>query len=605
MYLIFRVMISRIDQIKRLEYEAGMYSFRELQKACKKNVEGAENKLVVLGNCSTQFFSAAVEGCAKLSGLNLSVFDADYNQIDAQLLDPSSEVYAFAADEILLWIGTEKIYEEFLSLDISARSKFADTLLQKIGYYWELIFNNSNARILQMNFSEVDDKVLGSYSCKIETTFTFQIRKLNHLLQEAAAKNGRVYIVDILSVQLRLGSKTFFNAPLYYNAKMPVAMSSLPDIAKAVVDVLLAMSGRIKKCVVLDLDNTLWGGIIGDDGMAKIEIGELGKGHVFSNLQKWLKQLEDYGVILAVCSKNEENIAKEPFEKHDEMVLRLSDISLFVANWNDKATNIRMMQESLNIGMDSIVFLDDNPFERSLVKKKLPEIEVPELPEDPSLWLSFLQDQNLFETASCAGEGSERTKQYQAEFERKKSEQNFESIDDYLKSLEMIGTANAFHPLQYPRIAQLTQRSNQFNLRTVRYTEDDIQRIAADEHYITLYFTLKDRFGDHGLVAVVIMEKVSDKELFVDTWLMSCRVLKRGMEEFVMNSVIQKAKDSGFKAVSAEYIPTPKNGMVKDIYEVMGFEKTGNGTFKIDVGSYIRKDTFIKEENKNGSGQNF
>lgn len=595
-------MVIRIGQIKQWEYEVGMYSFRELQKAKKKSIEGIRDKLVVLGNCSTQFLSEAVEGYAKLSGLNLNVFDADYNQIDAQLLDPVSEVYSFAPEEILLWLGTEKLYEEFLDMDMPARSRFADSYLQKIEHYWELISNNSNARIMQMNFSEIDDKVLGSYSCKIETTFTFQIRKLNHLLQEAAAKNGRVYIVDILSIQLRLGRKTFFNAPLYYNAKMSVAMNVLPDIAKAVVDVILAMCGRIKKCVVLDLDNTLWGGVIGDDGMAGIEIGELGKGHVFSNLQRWLKQLKEYGVILAVCSKNEENIAKEPFEKHDEMVLRLSDISLFVANWNDKATNIRMIQESLNIGMDSIVFLDDNPFERNLVKEKLPGIEVPELPEDPSLWLTFLQEQNYFETASYSGESSDRTKQYQAELERKKTEQNFESIDDYLKSLEMVGAANAFSPLQYPRISQLTQRSNQFNLRTIRYSEDEIQRMAEDDHYIPLYFTLKDRFGDHGLVAVVIMEKVSDEELFMNTWLMSCRVLKRGMEEFVINSVMRKAKDAGFRTLSAEYIPTPKNRMVKDIYEAMGFEKSGNGKFKIDVRNYISKNTYIKEENGYGPG---
>ena len=192
------------------------------------------------------------------------------------------------------------------------------------------------------------------------------------------------------------------------------------------------MSGKIKKCVILDLDNTLWGGVIGDDGLAGIEIGELGKGHVFSNFQRWLKQLKDYGIILAICSKNEEDTAKEPFEKHDEMVLSLSDISLFVANWNDKASNIKMIQESLNIGMDSIVFLDDNPFERNLVKEKLPEIEVPELPEDPALWLVFLQKQNYFDTASYTAEGSDRTKLYQAEYERKRLEQTFETIDDYL-----------------------------------------------------------------------------------------------------------------------------------------------------------------------------
>lgn len=578
-----------------------MYTFRELQKACKKSIKGGEIRLAILGNCATQFFAQAVEGFGKLSGLNLCVYDSGYNQIDEQLLDPASEVYGFGADKILIWIGTEKIYEEYLDEEFSARSHFAETYIQKIEHYWDLVEKNSTAQIIQMNLHEIDDKVMGQYSCKVDSTFIFQIRKLNYLLQEAASKNGRVYPVDVLAVQIDLGRDTFFNAPLYYNAKMPVAMKALPSIAGAVVDVLKAISGRIRKCVILDLDNTLWGGVIGDDGIGGIEIGELGKGHVFTNLQRWIKQLKDYGIILAVCSKNEEDIAKEPFEKHEEMVLRLSDISLFVSNWNDKVSNIRMIQESLNIGMDSIVFLDDNPFERNLVKEKLPEIVVPELPEDPALWLAFLQKKNYFDTASYTGAGSDRTKLYQAELKRKEMEHSFETIDDYLQSLMMEGTARPFEPVRYPRIAQLTQRSNQFNLRTVRYTESEIRRIAEDHHYFTLYFTLKDKFGDHGLVSVVILEKISDSALFVDTWLMSCRVLKRGMEEFIINCMVKTAKECGYKTISSEYIATPKNRMVKDIYEEMGFDKTGEHTYRLDVDGFKSMKTYIREEKCNGA----
>lgn len=535
-----------------------MYSFRELQKACKKEAGGKEIRLAVLGNCATQFFSQAVKGYGRLSGLNLTVFDADYNQIATQLLNPSSEVYGFGADKILIWLCTEKIYEEYLAEEVSLRNAFAETYMQKIQHYWDLIENNSKAQILQMNFFEIDDKALGNYSSKMDFTFIYQIRKLNYLLAEAEAKNGKVYPVDALSLQLNLGRDFFFDAALYYHAKMSVSMDALPYLAKAVIDVVNAMDGKIKKCVILDLDNTLWGGIIGDDGMGGIEIGEYGKGHVFTNLQRWIKQLKDCGIILAVCSKNEADIAREPFEKHEEMILRLSDISIFVANWNDKASNIKMIQESLNIGMDSMVFLDDNPVERNLVKEKCPDIEVPELPKDPALWLDFLQRKNYFETASYTGSGSDRTKLYQREFKRKSHQQSFETIDDYLQNLMMEGRAKAFEPVKYPRIAQLTQRTNQFNLRTVRYTEDDIKRLAEDKGFITLYYTLKDKFGDYGLVSVVILKKTSEKELFVDTWLMSCRVFKRGMEEFVMNHVVQTAKENGFETISSQYIPTKK-----------------------------------------------
>lgn len=573
-----------------------MASFRELQKACRMQAEGPETRVAVLGNCATQFFAQAVEGCGKLNGLNLSVYDADYNQMDAQLIDPSSETYAFRPDVILLWMCSEKLYEEFLDMPFGERAGFAEAVTRRIGTCWERIAAHCGAKIIQMNFPEIDDKAAGQLSGKIEVSFIFQIRKLNALLQEAAARNDRVFPADLAAIQNRMGRKAFFDTRMYYHAKMPLSMAALPAAAKAVTDILCSLQGKIRKCVILDLDNTLWGGVIGDDGMGGIEIGELGRGPVFSNLQRWLKQLKDFGIILAVCSKNEEAIAKEPFEQHPEMVLRMSDISVFVANWNDKASNIRLIRETLNIGMDSLVFLDDNPFERNLIREKLPEVTVPELPEDPAEWLDFLQEENLFDTVSFTGEHSDRTKLYQAEFERKQLEQTFESLDDYLESLAMTGHGAPFTPERYPRIAQLTQRSNQFNLRTVRYTESDIRRIAEDSRYRTLYFTLRDRFGDHGLVSVVILEERPGGTLFLDTWLMSCRVLKRGMEEFVVNRMVREAAEHGYARIEAEYIPTPKNGMVKNLCEQTGFTRTGENTFALDVGAFIPLKTMIKEE---------
>lgn len=573
-----------------------MYTFKELRKASKQNFDGLKIKVAVLGNCATQFFSTSVQGYSKLSGLNIDVFDADYNQIDAQLLDPSSEVYECKPDSIVLWLATDKLYEEFLDIPLSERSSFAETYIAKIKNYWQLIQNNCNAKVIQFNFSEINDSVIGQYSTKVASTFTYQVRKLNFLLAEAMSLAANVYPVDLLSIQVRLGQETFYDSTYYYKAKMSVSTNALPYIASAVTDVLKSMSGKIKKCIVLDLDNTLWGGVIGDDGIHNIEIGELGRGHAFTNFQRWLKQLKEYGIILAVCSKNNEEIAKEPFIRHEEMVLKLDDISIFVANWDDKATNIKMIQESLNIGMDSIVFVDDNPFERNLVRDMIKDIEVPELPEDPAHYLEFLQNCNYFDTVTYTGKNSDRTKMYQAEFERKKSEASFSSIDEYLESLDMVGYAGPFEESRYSRIAELSQRSNQFNLRTVRYTEDEIRKIAESDNYITIYFTLKDKFGDHGLVGVAILEKKFEEEVFIDTWFMSCRVLKRGMEEYIVNKIIGKAKDNGFSKVSAEYIQTKKNMMVKDIYSRMGFKTTEENHFEINVSDYENKKVFISEE---------
>ena len=572
-----------------------MYNFRELRKAIKKEIGGNEVRIAVLGNCATQFFSSAIEGNCKLENINANVYDADYNQIDFQLLNSNSEVYNFNPDIIVLWIATNKLYEEFLELSFEKKETFATDYLSKIINYWRLIKNNSRSKVVQLNFAEIDDKALGNYSIKVEQTFIYQIRKLDFLLNEAMKDETNVFPVDLLSIQMKIGNNSFYNSVLYYSSKIPVSLDCLPYISKQVVDVIKSLIGKIKKCLIMDLDNTLWGGIIGDDGINNIEIGELGKGRVFTNLQKWIKQLKECGIILAVCSKNNEEIAKEPFEKHPDMVLRLSDISIFVANWDDKATNIKMIQESLNIGMDSIVFIDDNPFERNLVKQIIPEIEVPDLPDDPSNYLSYLQDCNYFETSSFTGAKSDRTAQYQAQFERKKLEKNFESIDEYLKSLEMKCETRKFEESLYPRIAQLSQRSNQFNLRTVRYTEEDINRIANDKNYITLTCSLKDKFGDYGLVSVVIIKKTGENVGFIDTWLMSCRALKRGLEEFTVNKVIELCKKEKLTILDAEYIPTIKNSMVSKIYLDFGFCEKSQNSYSIKLADYKVKNNYIKE----------
>ena len=572
-----------------------MYTFRELRKNSNSEISGMSCRLAILGNVSTQFLTTAIRGYAAFEKLPLSVYDADYNQIEAQLLDPSSEVYGFAPDSILIWIGTDKLYEEFLDLSLESRPGFSESIMSKITMYWDLISQHSRANIMQMNFTEIDDKAFGNYSCKVDSAFVYQIRKLNYMLAEAMRLRKNVYPIDLLSIQIQLGVSVFYDAPLYYNAKMTVSTDALPYVAKAVVDVQKALTGRINKCVVLDLDNTVWGGVIGDDGMNNIEIGELGRGHVFTDFQRWLKQLKECGIILCVCSKNNEETAKKPFEEHDEMILRLSDIALFVANWDDKASNVRLIQKTLNIGMDSLVFIDDNPFERNLIRQMIPEIEVPELPEDPALYLGYLQEQNYFETASFTGAGSDRTKLYQAEFERTKLMTSFDSLDSYLESLEMIGEAKPFEEQKFSRIAQLTQRSNQFNLRTVRYTDADIQSIANDPDYITLYYTLRDKFGDHGLVGVIIMKKENAEQLFIDTWLMSCRVLKRGMEEYIVNCFMREAKKRGYMRVCGEYIPTQKNTMVKDIYKTMGFEKVSENNYVMDVNKFEPKKNYITE----------
>ena len=281
------------------------------------------------------------------------------------------------------------------------------------------------------------------------------------------------------------------------------------------------------------------------------------------------------------------------------MVLRLDDIAVFQANWETKVDNIRTIQKILNIGFDSMVFLDDNPFERAIVRENIQGITVPELPQDPGDYLEYIYSLNLFETASYSNADKDRTKQYQTEAKRVSLQKTFANEADFLKSLNMVSVVSGFTSFNTPRVAQLSQRSNQFNLRTVRYTDDDIKRFAADDDVIDICFTLEDKFGDNGLIAVVILRKQDDETLFVDTWFMSCRVLKRGMENFTLNAIVEKARLGGYKYVVGEYIPTLKNKMVSEHYTMLGFDKIeadGRYLYKLSVADYSDRECYISKK---------
>ena len=575
-----------------------MNDFNTLKKAARKSdPDLPAYKLAVIGNCATQHIATAIKGEAFLRGLFIDVFDADYDQIDAQTMGSGSELYSFAPNAVLLVMCTEKLYEGFCSTPVEKRPSFADDTIARIRMYWTLISEKLQTSILQFSFAYLNDSSMGNYALREPCSFSYQLSRLNFLLCQSAAENKGVYLVDINAIQSRLGTSHFKDDKLYYVAKMPFSLEALPHLAEQTVNMITALRGSIKKCVIVDLDNTLWGGVIGDDGLDGIEIGELGTGHAFSEFQLYLKELKKRGIILAACSKNNEDTAKLPFEKHPEMVLRLDDFALFVANWQDKASNIRFIQQTLNIGMDSIVFLDDNPFERGVVRSLIPDITVPELPDDPALYLSYIRSLDLFETASFSSADADRTEQYRQEADRSALVAKFTSYDEYLRALEMSAQAAPFDKFHYPRIAQLTQRSNQFNLRTVRYTESEIESVANDDNHITRYYCLHDKYGDYGLISVVIMDKREDSSLFISEWLMSCRVLKRGMEEFIVNDIIRTASQCGCTKVIGEYIPSPKNAMVAELYERMGFEKCG-GYYIADVSTYKMHKTNITEESK-------
>jgi FkbH-like protein len=550
--------------------------------------------LAVLGDSATQFLTKAFKTAGFEERLNFEIFEADFDQLSHQILDANSELYRFDPQFVVLYLSSERLWERFTALELSARPQFHEQLLSEIQSWWKTIVAHSKAKIIQLNLIEIHDPIFGHFAAKTTGSFRYQIKKINFELMNLAQNEKNVFIADVAGLSNETGYANTHDPRLYALGKIAFALDFVPVVAKAVVDIIKAIKGSLRKCAILDLDNTVWGGVIGDDGMENIQIGELGMGHAFDGLQRWVKELKNRGIILAVCSKNDEAIAKQAFREHPDMTLRLEDIAVFVANWENKVDNIKYIQSVLNIGFDSMVFLDDNPFERNLVRELLPQVTVPELPEDPSLFVSFLSSLNLFETASFSEEDLKRTRQYQQEMARCDLKRAFTSIDDYLGSLEMISEVKAFDDFSVPRVAQLTQRSNQFNLRTVRYTEAEIDQIRNSNEFVTLSFQLKDKFGDYGLVGLVILRKFRDRTAFIDTWIMSCRVLKRGMEEFMVTQMAKRARQQGVERLIGEYLPTAKNGMVKDIYSQMGFVAS-NGKWHLNLQRSQELKTFIAQ----------
>jgi len=569
-------------------------NFIQLKKNLKKDFSNLKPiKLAILGDTATQFLTQSLRGLGYDNSINLDIWEADFNQIERQVFDFSSELYQFKPEIVIIFKSSHKLLGKYNKVKPEQHLLFASNELSEIENIYSNLSNNLDAKIIYYNYTEIDDSVFGNYANKTESSFLFQLRKLNYELMCFSSKKPNLYLCDISSIQNEVGKLVFFQPSIYVSTEMVLSIDVLPKVASKTIALINSLDGKLKKCVILDLDNTTWGGIIGDDGIENIQIGSLGIGKAFSEFQYWIKKLKNRGIIIAVCSKNTESVAKEPFQKHPDMILRLEDISVFKATWDNKADNIRQIQSILNIGFDSMVFLDDNPFERNIVRENIPEICVPELPEDPANYLEYLYALNLFETVSFSNEDTERTKLYQIEAERAKVFQKFTNEDDFLKNLEMLSDIQPFNRFNTPRIAQLSQRSNQFNLRTVRYAEVDIDRISNSKDFVTFTFTLEDKFGDNGLICVIILHKINEKKLFIDTWFMSCRVLKRGMENFVLNTIVHFAKANGFTTIKGEYIPTMKNDIVKDHYLDLGFEKSET-CFSLEVQNYKDRKNYIK-----------
>jgi FkbH-like protein len=547
-------------------------------------------KLGIVSSHTMDYLAASLPGTGLRHSLVIDVILADYGQAAQQLLDAGSNFAGQHLDAVFISFDYRALGLDRVRLKQEEAEESVSAAIQHVTSLAEGARSTVKATCILQTLVPPSDPLFGNFDARIPGSPRAMIEKFNtRLLREVARQNDLVLDAAFLAAQV--GLKTWNDARSWHKAKLPASLDATPLYADYICRLLGAARGKSRKCLVLDLDNTLWGGVIGDDGIDGIAIGQnsaVGEAHVA--LQRFLLDLRRRGVILAVCSKNEDATARIPFRHHPEMVLKEDHFAVFVANWSDKANNLREIAATLNIGTDSLVFLDDNPVERAQVRQILPEVAVPELTSDPADYIGLLANAGYFEAIGLSEEDLARADFYQANAERI-SLQKVGNLEEYLRSLHMVATISPFDAVGRVRIAQLINKSNQFNLTTRRYSESDIEAFENDPAKYCLQIRLADRFGDNGMISVVIFD-IAPQEWSCDTWLMSCRVLGRRVEELVLATVAQAAKSAGARRLTGIYIPTKKNMLVTDHFAKLGFTKMsdlpdGGTSWTLDLENYI------------------
>ena len=523
-------------------------------------------RLALLGSYTTTQLGPLLRLAALRRGVLLEVRECAYGQYRQEILDPASATHDFDPELVLL-----AVHEGEVRLPPFSDTPAADveTELHRWTGLWNALRERSTARIVQHNFAIPPEVPLGHLATRLPGARYRMLQALNHRLGEAAG--DQVSIVDCDRLAAWVGKQHWFDPRYWHHAKQAVGLGALPLLARHTAAVIAADLGLRRKCLVLDLDNTLWGGVIGEDGLAGIRLGNGVDGEAFCAFQEYIARLKDTGIILAVCSKNNPADAREPFEKHPEMRLSLDDFAAFQANWESKAENLRAIARTLSIGLDALVFVDDNPAEREVIRQLLPEVAVVPLPEDPAHYVRCLSEHLHFESSSFTAEDTARTAQYRARAQVQQLETGAESLESFYRSLHMQATVRPFDDVDLPRVAQLIGKSNQFNLTTRRHSLAQLQAFMRDPDCVHFSLRLRDRFTDHGLVAVMIAFR-RGPVLDVDTWLMSCRVIGRTVEAEMLHQLCRRALELGCSSLRGTYLPTAKNAMVSGIFERFEFQ---------------------------------
>lgn len=525
-------------------------------------------RIAIVGDSTQDLFKPILRATAFAAGIFADVYVGATGQYQQEILDPLSSLAAFDPDAVI-------VAPHWSKLGLTEEDGDPDATIERsvseLRGLWRHCRERLHAFVLQHNVASPSVDPYGRLSSALPGGRARVIERINAALWEAERQEPGVAIVDVDDAASEYGRAAWHDAALWHTAKQHPSPEAMPSLARRDVAALQAAWGLSAKCVALDLDGTLWGGVLGEDGVGGIELGGAGVGEAYAEFQRFLQGLGRRGVALAVCSKNNHDEALQAFREHPEMVLTTDDVALFEVNWEPKDESLRRIATALNVGLDSIVFVDDSPLERALVRQRLPQVTVPELPQDPALFAQELAGGLFFESLAITDEDRRRTRGYHENLERTSLEASIANLDEFLHSLRMTVELRPFEEIDLPRIAQLINKTNQFNVTTLRRSEAEVRDLMGRADVYTQAVRVKDRFGDSGLTGVLIACEGYGC-LTIDTWLLSCRVMGRRVEDVMLHSLLRRATRAGATVIRGEYRPTSKNAPVRDLFDRFGFE---------------------------------